>query len=125
MFNNKYPDNPISLLSVFTSRYGDDGGESASVYGKEAFTSRKLEVLDDYIAKFNNEKGGQESLLKTLTRGFGGEEKLLSILATAERNPYTHLRATELGNLRKWQHDKVEPSKVMKLLKLDGEVENA
>ncbi|KAF4027591.1 hypothetical protein GN244_ATG20777 [Phytophthora infestans] len=93
--------------------------------GYLAFTSRKLEVLDDYIAKLNIEKGGQESLLKTLTRGFGGEEKLLSILATAERSPYTHLRATELGNLRKWQHDKVEPSKVMKLLKLDGEVENA
>ncbi|KAF1786930.1 hypothetical protein GQ600_15155 [Phytophthora cactorum] len=64
--------------------------------GYEALTSRKLEVLDDYIVKFNSEKNGHETLLKTLT----------TVLA-------------------RWQQQKLEPANVVKLLNLDDNVGNA
>ncbi|KAI9992034.1 hypothetical protein PInf_017414 [Phytophthora infestans] len=93
--------------------------------GYLALTSRKLDVLDDYIVKINSEKNGQETLLKTLTKGFGGEDNLKKILDRAQYNQYTHAKAIELKKLREWQGDNLDPASVMKLLNLDSDVGKA
>ncbi|KAG6953059.1 hypothetical protein JG688_00013000 [Phytophthora aleatoria] len=92
--------------------------------GYEALTSRKLEVLDDYIVKFNSEKNGHETLLKTLTTGVGGESNLIRVLAMAKRDPRTAAKAVELEKFRRWQQQKLEPANVVKLLNLDDNVGN-
>ncbi|KAG7390769.1 hypothetical protein PHYPSEUDO_006888 [Phytophthora pseudosyringae] len=94
--------------------------------GFEALTSRKLEILDEYIAKFNSDKGAHETLLKTLTTGFGGESKFVTILAQAKTDSgtVTMARKLEKGLLSQWGHENLQPDNVMKLLKLDNGVDN-
>ncbi|KAG3142639.1 hypothetical protein PI126_g14967 [Phytophthora idaei] len=168
MFNQKTPDEAISLIGTFTARYGDDavakalvsaerrGGSKVAELAKQlraeqlsfwldsgksvddvfkllklssdgykAIISRKMVVLDDYIAKFNNAKRGQESLLKTLTTGFGGERNFLTILAMAKTDEGAAMQARELMNglLKQWRRENVEPARIMKLLNLDNDVE--
>ncbi|ETK96754.1 hypothetical protein L915_00605 [Phytophthora nicotianae] len=170
MFNEKYPDNTISLIGVFTARYGDDAVAKALVSAERhadsapdvaelakklraeqtsawleggksvvdvfnslklqddefvALVSRKLEVLDDYIVKFNSEKNGHETLLRALTTGFGGDDDFRLILTKAKHVPATRAKAIELENLRRWQQEQLEPKRVMKLLSLGDDVENA
>ncbi|KAI9992036.1 hypothetical protein PInf_017416 [Phytophthora infestans] len=93
--------------------------------GHMALTSRKLEVLDDYIVKINSEKNGQETLLKTLTKEFGGESNLRRILDGAQYNAFTHAKAVELKKLKQWQGENLDPASVMKLLNLDNDVGKA
>ncbi|KAG3096803.1 hypothetical protein PI125_g15884 [Phytophthora idaei] len=115
---NAWLDNGKSVDDVFKLlKLGDDG--------YQALASRKLTVLDDYIVKFNRENPGHETtLLKTLTKGFGGEGALVPILAAAKHDMHTVTKAKELekGLLRKWRHENLEPASVMKLLKLDDDV---
>ncbi|EEY56831.1 secreted RxLR effector peptide protein, putative [Phytophthora infestans T30-4] len=93
--------------------------------GYLALTSRKLDVLDDYIVKINSEKNGQETLLKTLTKEFGGEKKLRAILNIAGLSYFTHVKAFELKKLIEWKNRNSEPAAVMKLLNLDNDVGKA
>ncbi|KAG6948394.1 hypothetical protein JG688_00015111, partial [Phytophthora aleatoria] len=115
---NAWLDNGKSVDDVFKLlKLGDDG--------YQALASRKLTVLDDYIVKFNRENPGHETtLLKTLTKGFGGEGALVPILAAAKHDMRTVTKAKELekGLLRQWRHENLEPASVMKLLKLDDDV---
>ncbi|KAG6952486.1 hypothetical protein JG688_00013254 [Phytophthora aleatoria] len=93
--------------------------------GYKALESPKLDVLDDYIAKFNAEKGGHETILKTFTRGLCGESNLMPFLEVAKLELGTLGRAMDLEKklLRQWAHDNLEPVDVMKLLKLDDKAE--
>ncbi|KAG2898739.1 hypothetical protein PC129_g15961 [Phytophthora cactorum] len=115
---NAWLDNGKSVDDVFKLlKLGDDG--------YQALASRKLTVLDDYIVKFNRENPGHETtLLKTLTKGFGGEGALVPILAAAKHDMRTVTKAKQLekGLLRQWRHENLEPASVMKLLKLDDDV---
>ncbi|KAI9985420.1 hypothetical protein PInf_004777 [Phytophthora infestans] len=93
--------------------------------GYEALTSRKMLVLDDYIAKFNHHyPEHQTSLLEALTKGFGGESNLVSLLNTAKQDTRTMVKARglEAGMLKQWQDESLEPANVMKLLHLDQSV---
>ncbi|KUF93148.1 hypothetical protein AM587_10004597 [Phytophthora nicotianae] len=83
--------------------------------------SPKLELLDEYIAKLNSERHGHETLLDALKRGFGGDDKLVSILARAKESPRTvdKAKGLERGLLQQWGQEKLDPTRVMKLLKLD------
>ncbi|ETL77516.1 hypothetical protein L917_21542 [Phytophthora nicotianae] len=98
--------------------------------GPEFFASPLFRILDHYIAKFNSEKQGQETLIKTLTRGFRGESNFVWLLAGAKQqthDPRIVNMAQELeeGLIRQWRHEKVEPVAIMKVLKLDNGAENA
>ncbi|KAG3097116.1 hypothetical protein PI124_g15700 [Phytophthora idaei] len=83
--------------------------------GYLVLTSRKLEVLEDYIALFNREKGIHETVLKTLTTGFGGESGFKQILRVAKFNRFTRERTT----LLEWLANKLQPNSVLKELRLD------
>ncbi|KAG2786290.1 hypothetical protein Pcac1_g4574 [Phytophthora cactorum] len=168
MFNQKNPDEAISLIGTFTARYGDDavakalvsaerrGGSKVAELAKQlraeqlsfwldsgksvddvfkllklssdgfkALGSRKLIILDDYIKKFYNAKHVQETMLQTLTKGFGGESSLVTILAIAQEYPRTK-RLAELFEgelLRQWRGENAKPIRVMELLLLDAGVE--
>ncbi|KAG3183147.1 hypothetical protein PC128_g14347 [Phytophthora cactorum] len=168
MFNQKNPDEAISLIGTFTARYGDDavakalvsaerrGGSKVAELAKQlraeqlsfwldsdksvddvfkllklssdgykALGSRKLIILDDYIKKFYNAKHVQETMLQTLTKGFGGESNLVTILAIAQEYPRTK-RLAELFEgelLRQWRGENAKPIRVMELLLLDAGVE--
>ncbi|KAF1789819.1 hypothetical protein GQ600_15216 [Phytophthora cactorum] len=129
MLNEKTPDKTITLIGTLSARYGLrsqqlnawlDNGKSVD----DVFKLLKL-VLDDYIVKFNRENPGHETtLLKTLTKGFGGEGALVPILTAAKHDMRTVTKAKELekGLLRQWRHENLEPASVMKLLKLDDDV---
>ncbi|KAG3138705.1 hypothetical protein PI126_g16788 [Phytophthora idaei] len=108
----KSVDDVFNLLKLHTDQYN-------------ALISRKLEVLDDYIVKFNSEKNGHETLLETLTTGVGGEHNLKKLLKAAKRDPRAAPMAVELENFRQWQQQKMEPANVVKLLNLGGNVGNA
>ncbi|GMF42679.1 unnamed protein product [Phytophthora fragariaefolia] len=94
--------------------------------GYEALTSRKLEVLEKYIEFFNQKKSGHETLLGTFTTGFGGEEKLVPIIYYAMWDPRTQTKARELeaALLRRWRDENLQPDEVLKLLKLNGNMEH-
>ncbi|KAE9012232.1 hypothetical protein PR003_g8074 [Phytophthora rubi] len=64
--------------------------------GVAAIVSRKLETLDAYIKLFNREKSADESLIKAMATGFGGEDKLATTLANARLFPLMHAKATQL-----------------------------
>ncbi|ETI43020.1 hypothetical protein F443_11955 [Phytophthora nicotianae P1569] len=83
--------------------------------------SPKLELLDEYIAKLNSERHGHETLLDALKRGFGGDDKLVSILARAKESPRTvdKAKGLERGLLQQWGQEKLDPTRVMNLLKWD------
>ncbi|KUF77071.1 hypothetical protein AM587_10002056 [Phytophthora nicotianae] len=92
--------------------------------GYLALTSRKLEVLEDYIAASNSKKGGDETLLKALTTGFGGETEMKQILAMGKLNPYTIKRAMSL-QLEQWLVDNLKPEDVLQKLGLGRGLEDA
>ncbi|ETI43022.1 hypothetical protein F443_11957 [Phytophthora nicotianae P1569] len=98
--------------------------------GPEFFASPLFRILDDYIAKFNSEKQDQETLIKTLTRGFRGESNFVWLLAGAKQQTHdlrivNKAQELEEGLIRQWRHEKVEPVAIMKVLKLDNGAENA
>ncbi|KAE9271318.1 hypothetical protein PR003_g30544 [Phytophthora rubi] len=66
--------------------------------GLAASVSRKLEMLDDYIKLFNREKSADESVVKAMATGFGGEDKLATALENARRHPLMNAKATKLQN---------------------------
>ncbi|KAG3194856.1 hypothetical protein PC128_g8987 [Phytophthora cactorum] len=94
--------------------------------GYFALTSRKLVVLKAYIKVINREKSGHETLLKTLTTGFGGESELAKILLTAKADPLTSKLATSLQTelLDRWLTHKLLPESVLRKLTLDRSMAN-
>ncbi|ETM39524.1 hypothetical protein L914_14337 [Phytophthora nicotianae] len=92
--------------------------------GYLALTSRKLEVLEDYIDASNSKKGGDETLLKALTTGFGGETEMKQILAMGKLNPYTIKRAMSL-QLEQWLVNNLKPEDVLQKLGLGRGLEDA
>ncbi|KAG6957996.1 hypothetical protein JG687_00009643 [Phytophthora cactorum] len=94
--------------------------------GYFALTSRKLVVLKAYIKVINREKSGHETLLKTLTTGFGGESELAKILLTAKADPLTSKLATSLQTelLDRWLTYKLLPESVLRKLTLDRSMAN-
>ncbi|KAE8963145.1 hypothetical protein PR001_g29311, partial [Phytophthora rubi] len=112
--------NDKSVVDVFkVLNLGDDG--------YLALTSRKLEVLEDYIGLFNREKSAQKTLLTTLTAGFGGERRLAELLVVAKSNPFTRGKAKEIESalFDKWLASKLHPDTVLKNLRLDDNVRDA
>ncbi|ETK79669.1 hypothetical protein F441_22709 [Phytophthora nicotianae CJ01A1] len=48
-----------------------------------------MEVLDDYFKLYNRGRSRQETLLRVLTKGFGGEQKLEDLLVIAKDDART------------------------------------
>ncbi|ETM31086.1 hypothetical protein L914_21265 [Phytophthora nicotianae] len=95
--------------------------------GYAALASPKMDVLDDYMKLVIRTNSGDETLLQTLTKGFGGEEKLAMLLVLAKDDSRTSELATALQNalLNKWMASKMQPEGVLTTLKLDGGVKDA
>ncbi|KAE9266782.1 hypothetical protein PF008_g31531 [Phytophthora fragariae] len=66
--------------------------------GLAAVVSRKLEMLDDYTKLFNREKSADESVVKAMATGFGGEDKLATALENARLHPVMNAKAKKLQN---------------------------
>ncbi|ETK95777.1 hypothetical protein L915_01325, partial [Phytophthora nicotianae] len=95
--------------------------------------SRKLQVLEDYI-NFVKTKEPRlaaslltTSLLTTLTKGFGGEEKMWALLQTARLNGPTKHQADvmETSLLKKWADEGQLPENVFQWLRLPNKVDDA
>ncbi|ETM98767.1 hypothetical protein PPTG_19280 [Phytophthora nicotianae INRA-310] len=95
--------------------------------------SRKLQVLEDYI-NFVKAKEPRlaaslltTSLLTTLTKGFGGEEKMWALLQTARLNGPTKHQADvmETSLLKKWADEGQLPENVFQWLRLPNKVDDA
>ncbi|KAF4138877.1 hypothetical protein GN958_ATG11834 [Phytophthora infestans] len=95
--------------------------------GEVGLISHKLEALKDYIKLFNRERTGDETLLKTLTTGFGGESGFSNILLAAKADRRTNTVAMSLQSelLHQWLKSGLQPGSVLKKLKLDRGITEA
>ncbi|KAG3045465.1 hypothetical protein PI125_g27097 [Phytophthora idaei] len=95
--------------------------------GHLALASPKMEALDDYMKLVIRTNSGDETLLQTLTKGFGGEEKLATLLVRAKEDSSTKELATALQNalVNKGLMGNVQPVSVFKKLRLDRYVRDA
>lgn len=94
--------------------------------GYQALASPKMEVLDDYLKLVIRTYSGKETVLQTLTKGFGGEDKLAKILLIAKDDASTSELAAALQNalLNKWMASKMQPESVLKRLSVDSSLED-
>ncbi|POM60264.1 hypothetical protein PHPALM_30905 [Phytophthora palmivora] len=109
MNSEKSADDVFTLLKLY-----DDGVLS--------LTSRKLEVLEDYIKLFNRGKSSDVTLLDVLVKGFGGEQKMEKLLAIAQHNIFTVRKAQEL-QIALWLKNRLQPRSVLKKLGFDKGVQ--
>ncbi|POM59173.1 Secreted RxLR effector peptide protein [Phytophthora palmivora] len=92
--------------------------------GYYMITSRKLEVLDDYIKFVNPKNYDQTSLAKTLIKAFGSEDKVLTLLSIGKERGHT-ANLLENSLMSKWQSEGRLPANVYRWLKLDDNVKDA
>nr|QMU24892.1 PaRXLR68 [Phytophthora agathidicida] len=78
-------------------------------------TSREIDALDEYIKLFNREEGGEETLLKALATGFGGESQLASILMSAKTHSTMSSKPYRLQNAQfnQWLGEGLDPVSVL------------
>ncbi|POM78182.1 Secreted RxLR effector peptide protein [Phytophthora palmivora] len=95
--------------------------------GYAILKSRKLEILDDYVKFVNTKSSDQTSLLNTLMKGFGGEEKLWALLQTAKMHDSTMEKAKlmETSLMSKWLSEGQLPANVYQWRKLYDNVNDA
>ncbi|OWZ17421.1 hypothetical protein PHMEG_0008637 [Phytophthora megakarya] len=108
-----------SVLEVFNLlKLGDDG------YAK--LFSKRLNVLEDYIAIFNRKKLGEETLFKTLVASVGDDSKLVSILMTAKTDELAVEKVKILENqlVAKWRSENARPQAVWDFLNVDDKLED-
>ncbi|ETM31316.1 hypothetical protein L914_21096 [Phytophthora nicotianae] len=88
--------------------------------------SQKYEILDGYI-KFIKPKDYDQTLLSTLSRGVGGEEKVGRVLYTARTNPRTFKKANQLQELPlgKWTGEGQLPANIFQWLRFYDDVDDA
>ncbi|OWZ19744.1 Avirulence (Avh) protein [Phytophthora megakarya] len=88
-------------------KIGDDG--------IEALTSPKFIALKSYLKLFNYKKDADETMVKALATGFGGEDKLSSMLLSAKMNPSLEEKATKLqkAQFNQWLYDEITPHDVL------------
>ncbi|KAL3663766.1 hypothetical protein V7S43_011180 [Phytophthora oleae] len=98
------------------------------------FRSKALDVLEDFIKKYNTAKHGDESLLKTLTTVYGGESELVTMITRArtsypyaQMNPQSVEKAKSIENqlISKWRSDKLPEFSVMSKLKFSDDINAA
>ncbi|GMF33710.1 unnamed protein product [Phytophthora lilii] len=77
---------------------------------------RKIDVFDDYIALFNSKYSGKETLVSALSAGFGGENKLATILMRAKGVQETKAKADKLQieQFDEWIERGLEPEDLLK-----------
>ncbi|KAG1683414.1 hypothetical protein DVH05_004780 [Phytophthora capsici] len=98
------------------------------------FRSKALDVLEDFIKKYNTARNGDESLLKTLTTIYGGESELVTMVSRAratypyaQMNPQSVDKASNIENqlIRKWQSENRPDFSVMSKLKFSDDINEA
>ncbi|KAF4031987.1 hypothetical protein GN244_ATG16140 [Phytophthora infestans] len=94
--------------------------------GYKALIDQSMFVLSEYVSKFNHLHPRRKStVLKTSTKGFGGESNLVTLLDTAKRDALTEVKAMEFETqlLQQWQDENLDPASAMKL-RLDSNAYN-
>ncbi|KAG1684431.1 hypothetical protein DVH05_011139 [Phytophthora capsici] len=98
------------------------------------FRSRALDVLEDFIKKYNTARHADESLLKTLTTIYGDESELVTMVAKARSaypytlmNPQSIEKANDIENqlISKWKNENLPDFSVMSKLKFDDDINTA
>ncbi|KAI9912345.1 hypothetical protein PsorP6_006591 [Peronosclerospora sorghi] len=82
----------------------------------------KVQLLEDFIAFFNKKRAGNETLLKALTSGMGGEAKLLENLKEAEKDPLARTKALEVESMlvMKWiGEEELNPEILVRRLEIE------
>ncbi|ETP28074.1 hypothetical protein F442_22646 [Phytophthora nicotianae P10297] len=80
-----------------------------------------MEVLDDYFKLYNRGRSRQETLLRVLTKGFGGEQKLEDLLVIAKDDARTSelARTLQTALTKEWLTRNIRPEIVLKKLGLN------
>ncbi|KAF4035007.1 hypothetical protein GN244_ATG13024 [Phytophthora infestans] len=95
----------------------------------QMFFSGKLDILEAYIKLINQnkKKGDPVSLVSILSKGFGGEDKLVALVTSAKKSSMTGKKADELETalLNKWLREDTLPKDVFVWLKLSDDVDDA
>ncbi|KAF4044981.1 hypothetical protein GN244_ATG02688 [Phytophthora infestans] len=91
-----------------------------------ALMSPKLGALKDYIKAFNREKSADESLLKVMTNGFGGEREYAKFLVKAQLEvvPGSAARSFQTALFNQWLQRNIDPEMLLKNLRLDRGMED-
>ncbi|KAG1694248.1 hypothetical protein DVH05_021905, partial [Phytophthora capsici] len=99
------------------------------------FRSKALDVLEDFIKKYNTARNGDESLLKTLTTIYGGESELVKMIAKARiagrppygMNPASIEKANDIESqlISKWKSQNLPDFSVMSKLKFSDDINEA
>lgn len=99
------------------------------------FRSKALDVLEDFIKKYNTARNGDESLLKTLTTIYGGESELVTMIAKARvagrppfnYNPASIEKANDIESqlISKWKSQNLPDFSVMSKLKFSDDINEA
>ncbi|KAG2792274.1 hypothetical protein PC114_g26733, partial [Phytophthora cactorum] len=118
-----------TLRSEQLVRWKKDGKSVTGVstllnFGNNRDLGQKFQVLDDYVTLV---KKSDETLLRALIKGVGGEEKLGSVLYAARTNSATMEKATKFENslITKWEGEHQLPANVFQWLKLYENVDDA
>eukprot|EP00644_Phytophthora_capsici_P001589 jgi/Phyca11/129107/e_gw1.81.84.1 len=95
------------------------------------FRSKALDVLEDFIKKYNTARNGDESLLKTLTTIYGGESELVTMISRAypyaQLNPQSVEKANNIENqlISKWRSENRPDFSVMSKVKFGDDINEA
>ncbi|KAK1941071.1 hypothetical protein P3T76_007777 [Phytophthora citrophthora] len=83
------------------------------------FRSKSLGMLEDFIKKYNSANHADESLLKTLTKVYGGESELL--------NPQSAKKSANIEDqlVSKWRSEKIPELSLMSNLKFSDDINTA
>ena len=89
-----------------------------------AFFDQQVEVLEDFMKLYNENKSTDVDLLTTMTSICGSEEKLAWILGCATGYEHRSKKALELAKLllEKWRNEKLTPETVMHRLGMTRQV---
>ncbi|KUF89900.1 hypothetical protein AM588_10003287 [Phytophthora nicotianae] len=95
--------------------------------GYKLLHSRKLRALEDYITLYNREKSTDETLVKVLATGFGGDGNLVALLEQAKKHVRSVYKASSLDAAlqTKWQSEKLPPMNVWSRLQFSDDVNEA
>ncbi|KAG6615993.1 putative secreted RxLR effector protein [Phytophthora cinnamomi] len=89
------------------------------------FVSPELGVLEDYIKLFNRQKSGDETVVKALAVGFGGDDQLAMALEDARRYPLLNAKVTQLqkAQFARWKDEGIDSTNILAKVFKVGETE--
>ncbi|POM81403.1 Avirulence protein (Avh) [Phytophthora palmivora] len=95
--------------------------------GENVVSSRGLDVLEDYVSLVNSKltsNNAHENFIKTLSKGFKGDDKFTYLLQEASKKPKLEDQAVQLQNklFQQWREDRLDAASIFpKIFKTDEE----